>query len=111
MGLRQLDGTPARRYYSGFDPKRAVAIADLRAMSHKRLPRFALEYLEGGAEDEVAMFRERRAFAEWRFQRLAEGTSAHEVHDGKLIRKPVAPSGNSAEMTEGFEVFAAGDAD
>lgn len=65
--LAQLDGTPARHYYAGFNPQRAIAIADLRAMAHKRLPRFALEYLEGGAEDEAAMFREQRAFADWRF--------------------------------------------
>ncbi len=65
--LAQLDGTPSRRYYTGFDLQRAVAIADLRAMSHRRLPRFALEYLEGGAQDEATLFRERRAYADWRF--------------------------------------------
>ncbi len=65
--LPQLDDTPARRYYTGLNPQRAIAISDLRAMSHKRLPRFALEYLEGGAEDEATMLRERRAFANWRF--------------------------------------------
>lgn len=65
--LAQLDGTPSRHYYAGFNPQRAVAITDLRAMSHKRLPRFALEYLEGGAQDEAAMLRERRAYADWRF--------------------------------------------
>ena len=47
--LAQLDGTPARRYYTGHDLRRAVAIEDLRAMAHRRLPRFALEYLEGGS--------------------------------------------------------------
>lgn len=65
--LAQLDGTPARRYYTGFDPQYAVAVSDLRAMSHKRLPRFALEYLEGGSQDEAALFRERRAYADWQF--------------------------------------------
>jgi (S)-mandelate dehydrogenase len=65
--LAQLDDTPARRYYSGFDPQYAVAISDLRAMAHKRLPRFALEYLEGGAQDEASLFREQRAYADWRF--------------------------------------------
>ena len=65
--LAQLDGTPARRYYTGHDLQRAVAIADLRAMTHQRLPRFALEYLEGGAEDEAALLRERRAYADWYF--------------------------------------------
>src|ERR1041384_3989535 len=57
MRLAQLDGTPSRRYYTGFDLQRAVAISDLRAMTHMRLPRFALEYLEGGAQDEAAMLR------------------------------------------------------
>jgi (S)-mandelate dehydrogenase len=67
MRLAQLDGTPSRRYYTGFDLQRAVAISDLRAMTHMRLPRFALEYLEGGAQDEAAMLRERQAYADWRF--------------------------------------------
>ena len=65
--LAQLDGTPLRRYYTGLDPQRAIAVSDLRAMTHKRLPRFALEYLEGGAQDEASMMRERRSFADWRF--------------------------------------------
>jgi (S)-mandelate dehydrogenase len=65
--LAQLGGTPARRYYTGSDPARAVAISDLRAMAHERLPRFALEYLEGGAQDEATMLAERTAYAGWRF--------------------------------------------
>lgn len=65
--LAQLNGTPARRYYTGHNLKRAVAIEDLRAMAHARLPRFALEYLEGGSEDEATLMRERTAFADWRF--------------------------------------------
>jgi (S)-mandelate dehydrogenase len=65
--LAQIDGTPRRRLYRGHDLKRAVAIEDLRAMAHQRLPRFALEYLEGGAEDEAGLARERAAFADWRF--------------------------------------------
>ena len=65
--LPQLNDTPVRRYYTGSDLQRAVAVADLRAMTHLRLPRFALEYLEGGAEDEAALFRERAAYADWRF--------------------------------------------
>jgi (S)-mandelate dehydrogenase len=65
--LAQLDDTPTRRFYTGFDPRYAVAVSDLRAMAHKRLPRFALEYLEGGAQDEASLYRERRAYADWRF--------------------------------------------
>lgn len=63
----QLEGTPRRRYYAGRDLSRAVAVEDLRAMAHRRLPRFVLEYLEGGAEDEATLLRERTAYADWRF--------------------------------------------
>jgi hypothetical protein len=48
-----LGATPQRRLYAGRDLARAGTIEDLRAMAHRRLPRFALEYLEGGAEDEA----------------------------------------------------------
>ena len=65
--VAQLAATPRRRYYSGRDPARAVSVEDLRAMAHRRLPRFVLEYLEGGAEEEATLAREREAYAQWRF--------------------------------------------
>ena len=65
--VAQLDGTPRRRYYTGRQLRRALAIGDLRAMAHKRMPRFVLEYLEGGAEEEASLARDREAYAEWRF--------------------------------------------
>lgn len=65
--VAQLDGSPRRRYYTGANLKRAASIADLRAMAHRRLPRFVLEYLEGGAEDEATLLAERAAYARWRF--------------------------------------------
>ncbi len=65
--LPQLEGTPRRRQYTGGNLSRAVAIADLRAKTHKLMPRFVLEYLEGGAEDEATMLRERTAYTDWRF--------------------------------------------
>ncbi len=36
-------------------------------MAHRRLPGFALEYLEAGGEDEAALARNIAALAEWRF--------------------------------------------
>lgn len=63
--VAQLAGTPARRFYTGADLDRALTIGDLRARTHRRLPRFALEYLEGGAEDERTLERERAAFTDW----------------------------------------------
>ena len=58
-----LHGTPERRLYGGRDLSRALTIADLRARAHRRLPRFALEYLEGGAEAEATLERNLEALA------------------------------------------------
>ncbi|CDN56140.1 L-lactate dehydrogenase (cytochrome) [Neorhizobium galegae bv. officinalis bv. officinalis str. HAMBI 1141] len=57
-----------RRYYSGRDVGRAVTIADLQAMARRRLPAFVTEYLEGGAEDEWTLRRNREAFSEIEFR-------------------------------------------
>ncbi|WP_205964269.1 alpha-hydroxy-acid oxidizing protein [Ramlibacter agri] len=65
--VAQLDGSPRRRYYTGSNLQRAVTVEDLRAMAHRRLPRFVLEYLEGGAEEEASLRAERAAYARWRF--------------------------------------------
>ena len=63
----QQAGTPKRRYYTGPNLDRALTIGDLRARAHRRMPRFALEYLEAGSEDEATLARERDAYGEWRF--------------------------------------------
>ncbi|MCD6681542.1 MAG: alpha-hydroxy-acid oxidizing protein [Burkholderiaceae bacterium] len=62
-----LDGTPRRRLRTSGNLARAQTIADLRAMAHARLPSFALEYLEGGSEEEAALARNLDAFAQWHF--------------------------------------------
>lgn len=67
QSIAQLGDTPARRYYTGRNLQRAKAISDLRARTHKVMPRIALEYLEGGAGEEATLYREREAFAEWRY--------------------------------------------
>ncbi|WJV26283.1 MULTISPECIES: alpha-hydroxy acid oxidase [Pseudomonas] len=53
-----------RRYYSGPDVHRAQSIAELAVMARRRLPHFAWEYLEGGAEEEWTLQRNRQAFAD-----------------------------------------------
>jgi (S)-mandelate dehydrogenase len=65
--VAQMLGTPARSYYTGGRLDRVRAIEDMRARTHKLMPRIALEYLEGGAGEEGTLRREREAFAEWRF--------------------------------------------
>lgn len=56
-----------RRYYSGRDFRRALNIEELRRVAARRIPAFAFEYVEGGAEDELALERNRLAFDHWRF--------------------------------------------
>ncbi|WP_341520496.1 alpha-hydroxy acid oxidase [Pseudomonas sp. G.S.17] len=53
-----------RRYHTGSDFRRAKSIAELAAMARRRLPHFAWEYLEGGAEEELTLKRNRQAFAD-----------------------------------------------
>jgi (S)-mandelate dehydrogenase len=45
---------------------RALNIADLRALAARRVPHFAFEYVEGGAEDEATLAANRADFARWR---------------------------------------------
>ena len=65
--IAQQCGSPRRRFYTGPNLERALTIDDLRARTHRRMPRFALEYLEAGSEDEATLAREREAYGEWRF--------------------------------------------
>ena len=97
--VAQFEGTPVRRFYIGPNLDRAVAISDLRARTHKLMPRFVLEYLEGGSEDEATLFREREAFAEWRFMPHTLVDESHVDLTTPIIGKPapmpllVAPTG------------------
>jgi (S)-mandelate dehydrogenase len=51
-----------RRYYRGCDFRRARTIEELRVIARRRLPGLALEYLEGAAEDEITLRRNREVF-------------------------------------------------
>lgn len=53
-----------RRYHSGSDFRRAHSIDELAQLARRRLPHFAWEYLEGGAEEEATLRRNRQAFAD-----------------------------------------------
>ncbi|HWG80978.1 MAG TPA: alpha-hydroxy acid oxidase [Stellaceae bacterium] len=61
-----LEDSPRRRFRRSGGVSRAITVEDLRAMAHRRLPDFALEYLEGGAEDEAAVTRNVAAWSQWR---------------------------------------------
>ncbi len=51
----------------------------MRRIARRHLPAFAFEYLEGGAEDELALARNRQAFDRWRFlpRTLVDTTGRH----------------------------------
>ena len=88
-----LAGSPPRRFYSGRDPKRAATIEDLRAMAHRRLPRFVLEYLEGGAEGEACLARNLEALAEWRFTAPLAGRCVASRYLDRAVRPPHGDAG------------------
>lgn len=108
--LPQLEGTPRRRYYTGRNLKRAVAIEDLRAMTHRRMPRFVLEYLEGGAEDEATLLRERQAYADWRFTPRQLVDVSKRSLAAKVLGKPaafplmIAPTGLNGLFRPGGDI-------
>ncbi|CAG0974835.1 (S)-mandelate dehydrogenase [Burkholderiales bacterium] len=56
-----------RKLYSGTDFRAALTIEELREVARRRVPAFAFEYVEGGAEDERTLRWNRDAFAHWRF--------------------------------------------
>jgi (S)-mandelate dehydrogenase len=56
-----------RRAKVGRDCASALNIADLREIARRRVPGFAFEYVEGGAEDEATLRRNREAFTALRF--------------------------------------------
>jgi len=57
----------------------AVNIADLRLMAKRRLPKAIFDYIDGGAEDEVTLRENRRAFEEVTF-RPRHGVPVPEVN-------------------------------
>lgn len=78
---------------------RALCIADLREIARRRIPHFAFEYLEGGAEDEATLRCNRSAFESWRFvpKTLVNTTGRHQRIEllGAESKAPlvIAPTG------------------
>jgi (S)-mandelate dehydrogenase len=68
-----------RRPFNGGDLTRALNIADLRAVARRRVPHFAFEYVEGGAEDEASLRCNRTSFESLRLvpQTLVDTSNRH----------------------------------
>jgi len=110
MSIAQFHGHPRRSYYTGSNLERALTIEDLRARTHKRMPRFVLEYLEGGAEDEATLALAREALDEWRFvpRTLVDVGGRTPAYDilGVKAQMPVivAPTGLNGIFCRGADV-------
>lgn len=110
MSAAQFRGRPRRTYYTGSNLARALTIDDLRARTHRRMPRFVLEYLEGGAEDEATLAREREVLGELRFipRTLVDVGDRTPEHDVFGVKAPmpliVAPTGLNGVFCRGADV-------
>lgn len=90
--------TLRRKLYSGSNYRCALSIEELRAVARRRVPHFAMEYIECGAEDEVTLRWNRTVFEKIRFvpTTLVDTTARHQRIDlfGREARSPliVAPT-------------------
>lgn len=95
----QMGNSPSRWFYAGRHLEHARTIEDLRAMAHRRLPPFAVEYLEGGAEEESTLARNLSAFANYRLKPKALVDVSHRTQSvslfGRTSEMPfaIAPTG------------------
>ena len=81
-----------RRASVGRDCARALSVADLREIARRRVPGFAFEYVEGGAEDEATLRRNRAAFTALRFvPRTLIDTSGRSLATSVFGRPCAAP--------------------
>ncbi len=98
---------------SALESPRVVNIADLRRLAQRRLPRAVFDYLDGGAEDEVTLRENPRAFNDIIFRprnavafkecNLAVSVLGQEISFPAML----APIGYSRMMHPGGEVAAA----
>ena len=91
--------TLKRRLYSGNDFRRAFSIEELQGVARRRVPNFAFEYVEGGAEDESTLKWNRSVFETIRFAptTLVDTSARHQRISlfGRELSSPliVAPTG------------------
>ena len=92
---------------------RVVNIADLRTLARRRLPRVVFDYVDGGAEDEITLRENRRAFEDITFRpRQAVAISHCDLRTRVLgcdlsLPALLAPVGYTRVIHAGGEVAAA----
>jgi L-lactate dehydrogenase (cytochrome) len=88
-------------------------IDDLRAMGRRLIPRPVFDYVDGGADEEVSLRANRRAFRRWRFQPRAlpevmtVDTSARLLDRDLPLPLTLAPTGYTRMMHPAGEIGAA----
>ena len=88
-------------------------IADLRAMGRRLTPRPVFDYVDGGADEELSVRANTRAFRRWRFQprtlvNVSEAdTSARFLDSDVPLPLALAPTGYTRMMHPGGEIAAA----
>src|SRR5947199_1624342 len=92
-----------RRPFGSNRLSRALNIADLREIARRRVPGFAFEYVEGGAEDEVTLRANRDALERLRLipQTLVD-TSARHQRTAILGRPANSPLGLAPTSLDGM---------
>lgn len=107
------NGSPRRSYYAGRTLERARTIEDLRRMAHRRLPAFAVEYLEGGAEEEATLQRNLAALAGYRLLPRALVDASHRDQSISLFGRStplpfaIAPTGLNGVFWKDADVLLA----
>jgi isopentenyl diphosphate isomerase/L-lactate dehydrogenase-like FMN-dependent dehydrogenase len=93
--------------------QRASGVSDVRDLARRRLPRAVLDFIEGGAEEEVTIARNRQAFHDLAFVPRVLTDVSHRSQATTLLGTPVtspvvlAPVGLAALAHPGGEVAAA----
>ncbi|MGZ5095977.1 MAG: alpha-hydroxy-acid oxidizing protein, partial [Burkholderiales bacterium] len=88
----------------------AYSIEDLRKMAKKRLPRCIFEYIDGAAEDGIAIQHNREVYRSLKIKNrvlkdVSKRSTATEIF-GKRIAMPyaISPTASAGLMSEGGEV-------
>lgn len=81
-----------RKYYTGRNLRRVLCIEELRRIGRRRVPSFAFEYVEGGAEDEATLRWNQEVFERYRLvPRTLVDTSARHQRITLFGRESASP--------------------
>jgi (S)-mandelate dehydrogenase len=102
--------TLKRQLHSGADFRRALSIEELRVIASRRVPNFAFEYVEGGAETEATLNWNRAALDAIRFvpNTLVDTSTRHQRTTlfGREMKSPliIAPTGLNGMLSHRGDV-------